>query len=72
MNPHKRLLALLPAAPLLIGQVTAAAPDAVTVTLPSGEQLRARGSANIGDTVFVRDGAIEGPAPALEGVDIVI
>jgi hypothetical protein len=43
------------------------------VQLPGGALQRVTGtSVGVGQKAFVRDGAIEGPAPALEGVDIVI
>ena len=41
-----------------------------TVQLPGGATLRARGDAAVADVVFVRDGVIEGPAPALTLVTI--
>jgi hypothetical protein len=37
----------------------------VTVALPGGGLIRARGSAAIGLKVFVRDDVIEGVAPSL-------
>ena len=37
----------------------------VTVQLPGGGTVRARGSANIGARVFVRDGVLEAVAPNL-------
>jgi hypothetical protein len=37
----------------------------VTVALPGGGLIRARGSAAIGQKVFVRDDVIEGVAPSL-------
>jgi hypothetical protein len=35
------------------------------VELPDGTQISARGEATLSERVFVRDGAIEGPAPTL-------
>lgn len=64
-NPYKKFLDLLPPRPLQVGQVTATDSAGATVQLPSGATLRARGEAAVGDRVFVRDGAIEGPAPSL-------
>ena len=64
-NLYTHLRGLLPAAPLLVGTVTAIESGKVTVTLPDGSLVAARGEAMIGERVFVRDGAIEGPAPAL-------
>jgi len=40
-----------------------------TITLPGGGKLQARGEATQGQRVFVRDGAIEGPAPELTYTD---
>lgn len=65
-NPYRALLDLLPEAPLLVGEVTAVNPDETrTVELPGGGEIRARGTAVLGARVFVRDGLIEGTAPAL-------
>ena len=41
-----------------------------TLQNPSGATIRARGEAAVTDRVFVRDGAIEGPAPSLTVVPI--
>lgn len=41
-----------------------------TVQPPGGATIRARGQAAVADVVFVRDGVIEGPAPALTLVTI--
>jgi hypothetical protein len=51
---------------------TAVAGQLCTVQLPGGGVLQARGDAAVGDRVFVRDGLIEGPAPALTYVEAVI
>lgn len=59
-------------APLLVGTITAVDADGVTVQLPDGATIRARGSGAVNDTVFVRGGVIEGPAPALSVVEIEI
>lgn len=64
-NPYKLLKSLLPDPPLLVGTVTAVANGTATVELPDGGTVLARGEAQVNDRVFVRDGAIEGPAPAL-------
>ncbi|MBF0256765.1 MAG: hypothetical protein HQL47_09975 [Gammaproteobacteria bacterium] len=69
-NPYKRLLALLPGQPIQTGTVAAVGTDGVTVTLPTGENIKVRGTATIGDVVYIRDGAIEGPAPDLAGTII--
>lgn len=64
-NPYKRLLDLLPQRPLLVGQVIDYADGVATIQEPGGGISNARGEATIGDDVFFRDGAIEGPAPSL-------
>lgn len=64
-NPYKRLLALLPNAPLQVGDVFVFADGVATIALPGGGVAQARGTANVGDRVFFRDGLIEGPAPSL-------
>ncbi len=68
-NPYRRLLGLIPGQPLDAGEVVATHDDGVTVQLLSGALIRARGEAQIGDRVYVRAGTIEGPAPALSGID---
>lgn len=57
-------------APVAIDRRTALACAAIAtaplrVELPDGAQIPARGAATLGERVFVRDGAIEGPAPTL-------
>lgn len=65
MNPYKRLINLLPGRPLLIGEVIFYADGVATIQMVDGGVTQARGDANVGDKVFFREGAIEGPAPAL-------
>lgn len=62
-NLYKKFLALVPNPPLLVGTVIAVEP--VHVQLPDGAIIVARGDAQVGQRVFVRDGAIEGEAPTL-------
>ena len=71
-NLYQQFRALLPHAPLQVGTVATASNGVVTVQLPGGGRLNARGQADIGQNVFVRDGVIEGLAPnlALEVIDI--
>lgn len=71
-NLYRQFLDLLPPRPLQVGTVTAVAGDLATITLPGGGVLQARGSATVGQQVFVRDGVIEGAAPALTVVTIEI
>ena len=67
-NPYKALRALIPDPPLLAGAVINYADGIATVELPGGGTVAARGEAQAGDQVFVRDGVIEGPAPLLTAV----
>lgn len=64
-NPFRRLLGLLPQPVTQIGEVLAVEDGVATIELPGGGQDKARGDATVGDTVYFRDGVIEGPAPAL-------
>lgn len=64
-NPYKALLGLLPHRPLQVGTVQSVDAGVAIVELPGGGVIRARGDATVGQRVFVRDGAIEGPAPIL-------
>lgn len=64
-NVYQQFRALLPDPPLQAGVVTEVAAGVVTVLLPGGGRLRARGSAEVAQTVFVRDGVIESVAPSL-------
>ena len=65
MNLFRQFEKLLPQRPLLIGTVTAVTTDGLLVELLGGGQVRARGEAQVGERVFIRDGAVEGPAPAM-------
>lgn len=65
-NVFKRLLDLLPANPLQVGQVTDTGSGVSTVELPGGASVVVRGAATIGSKVFIRAGVIEGPAPDLD------
>ena len=69
-NPYKRLRDLFPSPRLQVGTVVAVGTDAVTIELPDGALTRARGEATLGARVYVRDGVIEGAAPALTVVEI--
>lgn len=71
-NLYRALMAVLPQRPLQVGTVTSIDGGVATVTLPGGGTLQARGDAAPGSRVFVRDGAIEGPAPALPLITVEI
>ena len=71
-NAYEQFLQLLPDAPLQVGVVTDVGAGVVTVQLPGGGTARARGSAAVGERVFVRDSVLEAVAPnlALEIIEI--
>jgi len=71
-NIYTQFKRLIPDAPLLVGIVTAYADGVATIELPDGGVITARGSASISDSVFVRDGVIEGTAPDLTAVEITV
>ena len=67
-NLYRMLKNLLPDAPLLVGVVQSVEPGGCRVRLSDGGEVFARGAGNVSDSVFVRDGVIEGSAPALTAV----
>jgi hypothetical protein len=69
LNIYRQFMDLMPARPLEVGAVTAVGAGVATITLPGGGVLQARGEATVGQRVFVRDGVIEGAAPALTYVE---
>ena len=69
-NAYRRLIALIPETPADVGEVTAITADGCTLELLTGATATVRGSASIGDLVYVRDGVIVGPAPELTTVEI--
>jgi hypothetical protein len=65
-NLYEQFRQLIPDPPLQAGTVVGVVgPGSVTVALPGGGLIRARGSAAIDQKVFVRDDVIEGVAPSL-------
>lgn len=71
-NIYKQILEILPSESLDKGQVVSVESDGAIVELMTGARVRVRGSAVVGDHVWIRGGVIEGPAPALSGVDQII
>lgn len=71
-NLLQAFLSLSPGQPLLVGEVSSIANEIRTVTLPDGSTIAAKGSGDVGHTVFVRDGQIQGAAPSLDIVSIVL
>ena len=67
-NLYRALRELLPDAPLQVATVSAVYPSQGTssVTWPGGDTQTVRGtSVTVGSRAFIRDGVIEGAAPAL-------
>ena len=64
-NLYDQFRQLIPDPPLQAGTVISVGNGVATVALPGGGLIRARGSAVVGQKVFVRDDAIEGIAPSL-------
>ena len=71
-NVYEQFRQLLPDAPLQVGTVIEVGAGVLSVQLPGGGMTRVRGSAAIGERVFVRDGVLEAVAPnlALEIIEI--
>ena len=74
VNVFRRLRELLPQPALLIADVLAVNSDNTsTVEFPDGSQQRVRGtSVAVGQPAFVRNGIVEGLAPARSAVEIEI
>ena len=64
-NVYEQFKQLLSDPPLQVGTVSELGTGVVTVQLPGGGTVKARGSANFGARVFVRDGVLEAVAPNL-------
>lgn len=69
-NPWKALQGLVAAPPRQAGVVLAVDDGIASIELPGGGRLQAIGAAVVGQTVFVRDGVIEGDATDLP-IDLV-
>lgn len=68
-NLYKQFLDLQPPKPLEVGTVLFISNGVANIEMPGGGVLQARGQATEGQRVFVRDGVIEGEAPALTYTD---
>ena len=64
-NLYDQFRQLIPDPPLQAGTVVSVGHGVGTLGLPRGRPIPARGSAVVGQQVFVRDDAIEGIAPSL-------
>ncbi|MDP4074194.1 hypothetical protein [Acidovorax sp. A1169] len=69
-NPFRAFKEIFPDPPLQVATVIAVDGDTATVELPGGGVLQVRGTTAVDARVFVRDGVIEGDAPALTVVSI--
>jgi hypothetical protein len=64
-NAYALFRSLLKEPPLNIGTVTLIENGEASIELPGGGVVRARGDAEVGQKVFVRNRVIEGAAPDL-------
>ena len=64
-NLYEQFRQLIPEPPLQAGIVIDVGSGVVTVALPGGGLIKARGNASVGQKVFVRDDVVEGIAPSL-------
>lgn len=64
-NLYEQFRQLIPDPPLQVGTVISVGAGVVTVQLPGSGLIKARGTAAIGEKVFVRNDAVEGIAPSL-------
>lgn len=64
-NLYEQFRQLIPEPPLQAGTVIDSGSGMVTVALPGGGLIKARGNAAVGQKVFVRDDVMEGIAPSL-------
>lgn len=71
-NLYKRLRSLFPGARLQVGTITTITGSLATIQLPDGSTTTAIGAGTVGQQVYIRDGAIEGLAPALPVESITI
>lgn len=71
-NPFRQFLEILPSRPMQVGTVVSVLGQVAVVELPGGGSIQARGQATVGMRVWVRDGVIEGEAPALTYVSATV
>lgn len=64
-NVYEQFKQLLLDAPLQVGTVSEVGIGVVTIELPGGGTVKARGNASMGARVFVRNGVLEAVAPNL-------
>ena len=71
-NIYAKFKDLLPGDPLLIGTVIATITGGATVQFLDGSLLQVRGTAMVGQKVYVKGGFIQGEAPSLTVVEITL
>lgn len=71
-NAFASLIAVLPQERRHVGEVIDIENGVATIELPGGGRLRARGTATVGDHVFVRGGSIESVTQAFSVVPVEI
>lgn len=71
-NFYKQFKDLIPGDPLLIGEVIEASTGRATVQFLDGSLLQVRGTALVGQKVYIRGGFIQGEAPSLTVVEITL
>jgi len=69
-NLVQQFKSLLPDSTLLVGDVASISSNILTIDLPDGSQITARGVATVGQSVFARGGMVEGLAPTLGYVEV--
>ena len=69
-NPLQALRQLFAGPPQQLGLVVAIAGNLATIELPGGAQIKARGTAMVGQHVFEQGGQILGDAPTLP-IDVI-
>lgn len=73
VNPWKRFIGLLPSGSRAVGEVISISTASATsiLELRNGVQIQASGvSVPVGQSAFILDGAITGPAPSLPQYDV--
>lgn len=64
-NLYEQFRQLLPDTPLQVGTVIDSGSGVITLQLPGGGVIKARGVASVGQRVFIRDSQLESIAPTL-------
>jgi hypothetical protein len=71
MNLWRRFQQLAsPPSLVTVGTVVDTDFGACTVEFPGGSRLRVQGAGTVGQSYFIREGRLEGAAPALTALDI--